>query len=273
MDLTDEPWARLDPLIAEPPRRAAGRGRLWTPRRPVLDGALWILRTGAQWEDLPDRYPPSSTVHRRFQAWVRDGTFERVLRALAEDLRERGGIDVSECFVDGTFVGAKKGAECVGKTKRGKGTKLMAVANRHGLPVAICTASASPHEVTLVDAVLDTLIVAAVPEHLIGDKAYDSDPLDIRLAERGIEMIAPHRKNRKKAKTQDGRPLRRISGVGRSSACLLGWATSVTSSSGMSAMSRTTSASCISVASLSSFARIYEMASSSAHAWDGDLIL
>jgi transposase len=110
MDLTDEQWARLDPLIPEPLRRADGRGRPWTPRRPILNGVFWILRTGAQWQDLPDRYPPASTVHRRFQAWVRDGTLERVLAALATDLQERGGIDVSECFVDGTFVGAKKGA-------------------------------------------------------------------------------------------------------------------------------------------------------------------
>ncbi len=110
MELTDKQWACLDSLIPEPPRRADGRGRPWTPRRPVLDGVLWILRTGAQWKDLPDRYPPHTTVHRRFQAWVRDGTLERVFAALATDLQERGGIDVSECFVDGTFVGAKKGA-------------------------------------------------------------------------------------------------------------------------------------------------------------------
>lgn len=55
MELTDAQWARRDPLIPEPPRREDGRGRPWTPRRPVLDGVLWILRTGAQWQDLPDR--------------------------------------------------------------------------------------------------------------------------------------------------------------------------------------------------------------------------
>ncbi|MCA1669389.1 MAG: IS5 family transposase [Thermomicrobia bacterium] len=209
MELTDEQWARLDPLIPEPPRRADGRGRPWTPRRAVLDGVLWILRTGAQWKDLPERYPPHTTVHRRFQTWVRDGTLEWVLAALATDLQERGGIDVSECFVDGTFVGAKKGAHVLGKTKRGKGTKLMAVADRVGLPIAVCTASASPHEVTLVDAVLKARFVEPVPERLIGDKAYDSDPLDARLAAQGIAMIAPHRKNRRKPQTQDGRVLRR----------------------------------------------------------------
>ncbi len=97
----------------------------------------------------------------------------------------------------------------MGKTKRGKGTKLMAVADRAGLPIAVCTASASPHEVTLIDAVLNARFVEPVPERLIGDKAYDSDPLDERLATRGIAMIAPHRKNRTRPKTQDGRVLRR----------------------------------------------------------------
>ncbi len=97
----------------------------------------------------------------------------------------------------------------MGTTKRGKGTKLMAVADRAGLPLAVHVASASPHEVTLVGPTLAACFVAERPEHLIGDKAYDSDPLDARLAAQGIELIAPHRANRKRPKTQDGRPLRR----------------------------------------------------------------
>ena len=97
----------------------------------------------------------------------------------------------------------------MGKTKRGKGTKLMAVADRAGLPLAIYAASASPHEVTLVAATLAQVFTAEPPERLIGDKAYDSDPLDEELREQGIEMIAPHKSNRKKAPTQDGRVLRR----------------------------------------------------------------
>jgi transposase len=97
----------------------------------------------------------------------------------------------------------------VGKTKRGKGTKLMALADGSGLPLSVRAASASPHEVTLVGDVLDGRFVSEKPERLIGDRAYDSDPLDAELAKMGIEMIAPHRNNRKKPKTQDGRKLRR----------------------------------------------------------------
>jgi transposase len=97
----------------------------------------------------------------------------------------------------------------VGKTKRGKGTKIMALADGAALPVAIHVASASPHEVTLGEETLEASFVDEQPEHLIGDKAYDSDLLDAALAEAGIAMIAPHRRHRKKPKTQDGRPLRR----------------------------------------------------------------
>ena len=98
----------------------------------------------------------------------------------------------------------------MGKTKRGKGTKLVvALADASGLPISVCAASASPHEVTLVGEVLAAGFLEERPERLIGERAYDSDPLDAGLAEEGIEMIAPHRRNRKKPKTQDGRKLRR----------------------------------------------------------------
>ena len=97
----------------------------------------------------------------------------------------------------------------MGKTKRGKGTKLMAVADRSGLPLAVYAASAGPHEVSLVEGTLAEVLTAERPARLIGDKAYDSDPLDAGLAGRGIELIAPRRANRKRAATQDGRKLRR----------------------------------------------------------------
>jgi len=97
----------------------------------------------------------------------------------------------------------------VGTTKRGKGSKLMAVADRFGLPLAVCAAAASPHEITLVAATLDSRFVDDLPERLIGDRAYDADPLDEALLELGVEMIAPHRRGRTRPKTQDGRPLRR----------------------------------------------------------------
>lgn len=85
----------------------------------------------------------------------------------------------------------------------------MAVTDSAGLPLAALVRTAQRHEVKLVTNTLEERFVADLPERLIGDKAYDSDPLDAELAQLGIDMIAPHRRNRKKAKTQDGRKLRR----------------------------------------------------------------
>ena len=110
-DLTDAQWARLDSLIPEPQRRKDGRGRPWRGRREVLDGILFILRTGAAWADLPVRYPPYQTCHRRFQQWVRSGIMRGILEAVAEELRLRGGFHLEEAFIDGSFATPKKGVE------------------------------------------------------------------------------------------------------------------------------------------------------------------
>jgi transposase len=85
----------------------------------------------------------------------------------------------------------------------------MAIADRHGLPVAVGIASASPHETRLVEATLAQRFTAQAPERVIGDRAYDSDPLDLQLQQQGIKLIAPHKYNRSKPRTQDGRALRR----------------------------------------------------------------
>ena len=86
----------------------------------------------------------------------------------------------------------------------------MGLADAFGLPIAAYATSASPHEVTLVDETLDACFFDNVPEKVIGDRDHDSDKLDEQLAqERGVEMIAPHKDNRRKTITQDGRSLRR----------------------------------------------------------------
>jgi transposase len=109
MDLTDAQWAVLEPLF-RPKRREDGRGRPWQDSRAVVNGVFWVLRTGAPWHDLPRRYPPYQTCHRRFQQWQRSGLLTQLLQKLAEDLRDRGKLDLSESFIDASFSSAKKGA-------------------------------------------------------------------------------------------------------------------------------------------------------------------
>src|SRR5690349_2862942 len=206
MDLTDKQWAVLEPII-RPRRRPDGRGRPWTEPRAVLNGVLWILRTGAPWHDLPRHYPPYQTCHRRFQLWQRSGRLEVLLQRLAEVLRASGKIDLRGLHRCHLRRG-KKGGAAVGPTRRGKGSKIMAICDRHGLPVAVHVASASPYEPHLVAATLDARFLADLPMRLIGDRGYDSDALDQQLMTTyGIEMIAAHRRGRRQ--TQDGRCLRR----------------------------------------------------------------
>ena len=110
MELTDIQWAMLEPLL---PKGKSGSGKKGRPRRDdrsILEGVLWILRTGARWKDLLPEFPPYQTCHDRFTEWVDNGTLDGILRALLADLQERGKIDLSEAFIDGTFASAKKGA-------------------------------------------------------------------------------------------------------------------------------------------------------------------
>lgn len=85
----------------------------------------------------------------------------------------------------------------------------MAIADSHGIPIAIHTTSASPHEVTLVENTLEQNLLAEDPKRIIGDGAYDSDPLDLKLKKRNVKLIAPHKNNRVAEPTQDGREFRR----------------------------------------------------------------
>ena len=109
-ELTDEQWAIIEPLIPPPLRRPDGRGRpIKHDDRAVLNGILWVLRTGAAWAGLPERFPSGSTCFRRFSGWTKAGVWHNILEALARHLEGQGQINLAECFIDGAFVVAKKG--------------------------------------------------------------------------------------------------------------------------------------------------------------------
>ena len=91
---------------------------------------------------LPQCYPNYKTVHRRFQTWCRSEVLRGILMDIANELRERGVLDEKECFIHATFVMAKGGGAEVGPTKRGKGMKIMAIVDRHGLPLSVSTHAA-----------------------------------------------------------------------------------------------------------------------------------
>src|SRR5205823_6445988 len=123
MDRTDEQWEVVETILPEDPVRDDGRGRPWSDRRKVLNGVLWILRTGAPWQDLPPRYGPYQTAHRRFQQWRASGVLDGILWGLCEDLRARGQCGLEETFIDASFIGAKRGATALVQRAAAKGAR------------------------------------------------------------------------------------------------------------------------------------------------------
>src|SRR5262252_5746873 len=125
--LNDSDWERIRHHFPEENISEGRAGRKPVPSRKILEAALWILNTGAQWHMLPQCYPNYKTVHRRFQTWCQSEVLRRVLTDIANELRARGVLDEEESFIDATFAMAEGGGADVGPTKRGKGLKIMAI--------------------------------------------------------------------------------------------------------------------------------------------------
>ena len=197
---TTQGWSSVD---REPP--CAGGDFVDSPERGTLAGSAREI-------------PASLDV---LAATARLGGAGRLVEHLA-DVSERveraPAIEVERVVSGREFRSREKRGCEVGKTKRGKGTKWMVVVDGRGLPLGNYLHSASPAEVKLAETTLATIRVARChragrprqkPLRVIADKAYDSDPLRKRLRQRGIELICPHKKNRVRPATQDGRSLRR----------------------------------------------------------------
>lgn len=88
--LTDEMWARLEPLL---PDRTPGRGGRWGDHREIVEAIIWRFRTGSPWRDLPAGFPPWQTVWWRFDRWAKDGTFDRVLTELQGFVHAEGELE------------------------------------------------------------------------------------------------------------------------------------------------------------------------------------
>jgi transposase len=107
--LTDEQWERIAPHFPEHlPSPKGGRPRV--DERECLEGILWLLRTGAPWQEMPLDLPSGSTCWRRLQEWAGEGVLSEIHAILIEELDELGKLDFEELLADATFIRAKKGA-------------------------------------------------------------------------------------------------------------------------------------------------------------------
>ena len=189
----DEQWAFIQPLL--PPPARTGRPR--ANDRRTIEGILFILITGCRWQDMPHEYGAPTTVWRRLKRWGKEGVWERIWHAALSALDQRGQLDWSMSFLDGSFAPAKRGGEKVGVTKKGKGTTWMLVVDGNGLPLGFHLDSAKV-EVKLAEQTLDTIRAARPrsrpkrrPQTLVADRGYDRGAFREALRRRGIGMRIP----------------------------------------------------------------------------------
>ena len=118
--LTEAQWQKIAPLLPKPPKQRQG-GRPWIENRRVLEAILWILRSGARWQDMPEKFPHPSTCWRRLRDWEQRGVWLNIWRTFLSELNQRQQLKWSESFLDGSFAPAKKGAAESGKPSGARG--------------------------------------------------------------------------------------------------------------------------------------------------------
>jgi transposase len=207
-EITKHQWKIMKPLL---PKRKTHIGRPPVPLRKVLNGIIYVLKTGCAWMDMPKKYGSYTTCWRRLKEWQRVGIWERIWRKLLQTLNEKHQLNWNRVYLDGTFVPAKRGGTEIGKTKSGKGSKLMMVAEQNGIPIGILLSSAQPHEIRLAQRTLASIRVPSKRgrphsrfNELVADRAYHSQAFRSFLRKKGIKPTIPGRKSDKKRK---GRPL------------------------------------------------------------------
>jgi putative transposase len=214
-ELSDSMWERISPLLPKSKSRYRGRGRhrknvggrpAAEPRQ-LISGILYILRTGCQWNALPQEFGVSGkTAHRYFQRWVRAGVFMRMWQAGLHEYDELKGIEWKWQAADGAITKAPLGGEKTGKnpTDRGKtGTKRSLLVNEQGLPLGLVVSGANTPDGKLLKATLLAIPIERpdpneVEQHLSLDKGYSGAPCAATAETRGYTLHVPDKTNAKK---------------------------------------------------------------------------
>lgn len=225
-ELTDAQYAQVEPYLPEP-RHHGHAGRPWLPHHVVLNGILWVLRTGAPWRDLPERYGRWNTAYARFRRWRQDGTWARLYSALLTRRDRQGRIDHTLWCLDGTIARA---ARCAGGARRhnrhrprmgagtaaeqdeppdhargysrgGFGTKVHLLCDRRGTVLGIHLTPGQQHESRAFEPTMRRVYLKPRrggrrwPRQLAGDKGYRYPHIWRWLRRRRIGRVIPTRKN------------------------------------------------------------------------------
>lgn len=229
-ELSDSMWERIAPLLPKSKSRYRGRGRQRknvggrpaAEPRQLLSGMLYILRTGCQWNALPQEFGVSGkTAHRYFQRWVRAGIFKRMWQAGLTEFDELKGIVWKWQAADGAITKAPLGGEKTGKnpTDRGKtGTKRSLLVNEQGLPLGLVVSGANTPDGKLLEKTLLAIPVTrpdtkAVEQHLSLDKGYSGEPCATIAEYLGYVLHVPDKANAKKNASGNLDGVNRVAGL------------------------------------------------------------
>jgi|SRR5690348_18280901 len=198
--LSDELWQRLQPLL---PKRRKNRHVQYAGRKPVddrrvLNGILFVLRTGVPWRLLPatSDFPSGLTCWRRLRRWHKAGVWQRLFEALLVELQEAHQTDWYRALVDSASLRAPGGGKKTGPNptdRRKLGSKHHVLTDAHGIPLATVLTKANRHDVTQLFPLLDKVprvrgqrgTPRSRPKQVQADRAYDSEPHRRRLKKRG----------------------------------------------------------------------------------------
>ena len=192
-ELTEGQWGRIRDLL---PGRQESVGRTAANNRAFVNGVLWVLRSGARWSDLPERYGKHKSVHKRFSRWATSGVWDRVFRILAQDKSD-------QCLmIDSTIVRAHQQAatgrkkegpdQALGRSRGGLTTKIHLLCNELGKPIDFLLTGGQVADCTQALALLG----ARQPRFVVADKGYDADAIVQHVEASGAQPVIPPRANR-----------------------------------------------------------------------------
>ena len=195
--MTDDEWAIVEPFLATASLRG---GRPPANHWRVLDGILWICRTGTPWRDLPEAFGNWNSIWRQFRRWCESGVWDVLLQGLADG---GGELDALQ-MIDSTTIRAHRCAagetggmqfQALGRSRGGFTTKVHLRCNAAGLPVGVVLTAGEAHDVTAYDALMEQR--DSDPGAMLADKGYDSDAIRHGLQDRGVAPEIPTKSNRK----------------------------------------------------------------------------
>ena len=195
-ELTDQEWEQVASLL--PPEKTGKPGRPSKDNRTMLNGMVWIARSGAPWRDLPERYGPWNSVYSRFRKWIDDGILDNIFRVLSLE------AELYELSLDATIVqahqhsaGAKKGGPPneIGHSRGGASSKIHAAVDAYGAPVYLMLSEGQRNDINFAIPVLEHINIEG--SSVLADRGYDSQNLIDYIYENGGEPTIPSKKGAK----------------------------------------------------------------------------